>query len=156
KGNAALFEKAAKDAKARGRGAQGPVRCVAAVRASVELPFEAGLARERELLMEALSSTESAAMRHGLFAQRHPAKSPDVPAETPTSTIKKAAVLGAGTMGGGIAMVFANAGIPVVLLDREQQFVDKGISTITGNYAATVKKGRLSQADMDARVGRIT
>jgi 3-hydroxyacyl-CoA dehydrogenase len=156
KGNAALFEKAAKDAKSRGRGAQGPVRCVAAVRAAVELPFDEGLARERELIMEAFTSTESAAMRHVFFAERQAAKIPDVPAETPSTAVKKAAVIGAGTMGGGIAMVFANAGIPVLLLDREQQYVDKGMAIITGNYAATVKKGRLSQADMDARVGRIT
>jgi 3-hydroxyacyl-CoA dehydrogenase len=156
KNNPGLFEKAEKDARSRGRGAQAPIRCVAAVRAAVELPFDAGLTRERELIAEAFASTESRAMRHVFFAERQAAKIPDVPGDTPTTAVMKAAVIGAGTMGGGIAMVFANAGIPVVLLDREQQFVDKGSATIRGNYAATVKKGRLSQAEMDARVGRIT
>src|SRR5579872_4382652 len=151
-----LFEKATKDAIARGRGGRAPARCVEAVKASVELPFEQGLKRERELFKEAVESTESKALRHVFFGERTASKIPDVPADTPTLPVCKVAVLGAGTMGGGIAMVFANAGISVVLVDREQPFVDKGLSIISKNYAATVSKGRLSQTEMDSRVGRIS
>jgi 3-hydroxyacyl-CoA dehydrogenase len=152
----AIFAKAAKDAAARARGGQAPLRCVEAVKAAVELPFDAGLKRERELFTEAVNSTESAALRHIFFGERTAAKIPDVPADTPTLPIRKVAVLGAGTMGGGIAMVFANAGIHVVLVDREQALVDKGLGIIRKNYAATVSKGKLAQPEMDARVSRIS
>jgi 3-hydroxyacyl-CoA dehydrogenase len=151
-----FFEKAAKDAAARARGGRAPVRCVEAVKAAVELPFDVGLKRERELFEEAVSSTESAALRHVFFAERQAAKIPDVPADTPTLPVARVAVLGAGTMGGGIAMVFANAGTSVVLVDREQGLVDKGLGIIAKNYAATVSKGRLAQGEMDARVARIS
>ena len=152
----AVFTKAAKDAAARARGGQAPLRCVEAVKAAVELPFDAGLKRERELFEEAMKSTESAALRHVFFAERTAAKIPDIAADTPTLLIRKVAILGAGTMGGGIAMVFANAGIQVVLVDREQALVDKGLGIIAKNYAATVSKGKLAQPEMDARVGRIS
>jgi 3-hydroxyacyl-CoA dehydrogenase len=151
----ALFEKSKQDATRRARGGQAPLRCVDAVKAAVDLPFEQGLKRERELLIEALESRESAALRHVFFAERTAAKIPDVPPETETLPIQRVAVLGAGTMGGGIAMVFANAGMSVKLLDREQGLVDKGLAIIQKNYAATVAKKRLSQADMDTRVSRI-
>jgi 3-hydroxyacyl-CoA dehydrogenase len=151
-----LFDDAKKDAKKRSRGAAGPARCVDAVKAAVELPFEKGLIEERRLIQEAFDSVESRAMRHVFFAERKAAKIPDVGGDVPTLPVKKVAVLGAGTMGGGIAMVFANAGLSVVLVDREQPFVDKGLDIIRNNYGATVKKGRLSQAEMDARTGRIT
>jgi 3-hydroxyacyl-CoA dehydrogenase len=151
-----LFEKAAKDAAVRARGGHAPVRCVEAVKAATELAFDAGLQRERDLFEEAVKSVESAALRHVFFAERQAAKIPDIAGDTPTLPVKKVAVLGAGTMGGGIAMVFANAGIAVVLVDREQGFVDKGLAIITKNYAATVSKGKLAQGEMDARVGRIS
>jgi 3-hydroxyacyl-CoA dehydrogenase len=150
-----IFQAAAKAATARVRGGQAPLRCVEAVRASIELPFDQGLRRERELITEAMASEESAALRHVFFAERQAAKIPDVPAETPTLPLRRVAILGAGTMGGGIAMVFANAGIPVILLDREKALVDKGVEIITKNYAATVSKGRLAQSEMDSRLGRI-
>jgi len=156
KANPAIFDKATKDAKQRGRGARAPVRCVEAVRAAIELPFDEGLKKERELITEAIASVESKGMRHVFFAERRAAKIPEVPDDTPTSKVTKAAVLGAGTMGGGIAMVLANAGIAVQLVDREQAFVDKGLDIVAKNYAATVKKGKLSQAEMDARMGRIS
>jgi 3-hydroxyacyl-CoA dehydrogenase len=150
-----IFEKARKDAAARARGGQAPLRCVDAVKAAAELPFDQGLARERQLITEAIESTESKALRHVFFAERQAAKIPDVPPDTPTLPVRRVAILGAGTMGGGIAMAFANAGIAVVLVDREQPLVDKGLGIVSKNYASTVSKGRLSQADMDARVGRI-
>jgi 3-hydroxyacyl-CoA dehydrogenase len=140
----------------KSRGGRAGARCVEAVKAAVELPFDAGLKRERELFEEAVASTESAALRHVFFAERQAAKVPDVAPETPTLPIRKVAILGAGTMGGGIAMVFANAGISVILVDREQGLVDKGLGIIQKNYAATVSKGRLAQSEMDTRVGRIS
>jgi 3-hydroxyacyl-CoA dehydrogenase len=154
--NPDIFEKARKDAAARSRGGQAPLRCVEAVKAAVDLGFDEGLARERQLFKEASESTESKALRHVFFAERTAAKIPDVPSSTPTLPIRRVAILGAGTMGGGIAMAFANAGIGVVLVDREQPLVDKGLGIISKNYASTVSKGRLSQADMDARQGRIS
>lgn len=151
-----IFDKARKDAAARARGGQAPLRCVEAVKAAADLPFDEGIARERQLFTEAVESTESKALRHVFFAERTAAKIPDVPGSTPTLPVRRVAILGAGTMGGGIAMAFANAGIAVVLVDREQPLVDKGLGIISKNYASTVSKGRLSQAEMDARVGRIT
>jgi 3-hydroxyacyl-CoA dehydrogenase len=151
-----LFEKAKKDVTERARGAGAPLRCLEAIRVAVELPFEQGLARERQLFAEAMSSVESAALRHVFFAERTASKIPDVPPDTRAVPIRTAVVLGAGTMGGGITMALVNAGISVTLIDREQTFVDKGLGVIKKNYAATVKKGRLAQADMDARLARIT
>ena len=101
-------------------------------------------------------ATESAALRHVFFAERQAAKIPDIAADTPTLPVRKVAVLGAGTMGGGIAMVFANAGMSVILVDREQGLVDKGLAIIEKNYAATVSKGKLAQPEMDARKARIS
>jgi 3-hydroxyacyl-CoA dehydrogenase len=151
-----LFEKTKKDVTQRARGAGAPQRCLEAIRGALDLPFDDGLARERQLFAEALSSTESAALRHVFFAERTAAKIPDVPADTPAGSIRSAVVIGAGTMGGGIAMALVNAGISVTLIDREQAFVDKGLEVIKKNYASTVKKGRLAQTEMDARLARIT
>jgi 3-hydroxyacyl-CoA dehydrogenase len=156
KSDPSIFEKARKDAAARARGGKAPLRCVDAVQASVELAFEDGLKRERELFREAVESRESQALRHVFFGERTAAKIPDVPADTSTLPVRKVAVLGAGTMGGGIAMAFANVGIPVVLVDREQGLVDKGLGIVAKNYAATASKGKLTQSEMEARVGRIT
>jgi len=97
-----------------------PLKCVEAVKASATLPFEAGLARERELFGELLMTPESRALRHAFFGERAASKLPDVPEDTPTRPIKRAAVIGAGTMGGGIAMNFLNAGIPVTILEMKQ------------------------------------
>src|SRR5258705_262455 len=122
----------------------------------VNLPFAEGLKRERELFVELLNSPESKAQRYFFFAEREAAKIPDVAADTPAKEIKKAAVIGAGTMGGGIAMNFANAGIPVTVVEVAQDVLDRGLAVVRKNYAATVEKGRLSQADMDKRMGLIT
>ncbi|MGH7270058.1 MAG: enoyl-CoA hydratase-related protein, partial [Polyangiaceae bacterium] len=151
-----FFDKARKDATAHARGGIAPLRCIDAVRAAVDLPFEEGLKREQVLFEEALKSTESAALRHVFFAERQAAKIPDIDPSTPVLAVRSVAVLGAGTMGSGIATAFANAGIAAMLVDREQGFVDKGLETIRKNYAATVAKGRLAQSEMDARLSRIT
>jgi len=151
-----LFDAAAKALARRARGAEAPLRGLDAVRAAVDLPFEEGLRRERDLIKEAFASPESAALRHVFFAERAAARVPDIGREIRAQAVASAAVIGAGTMGGGIAMTLANAGIPVRLVDSERTVVEKGMATIAGNYAASVKKGRLSQAEMDARMGIIT
>jgi len=132
-----------------------PKNCLEAVAASVELPFEQGLKREWQLFLELLESPESRALRHIFFGERAAAKIPDVPADTPTREIKSAAVIGAGTMGGGIAMNFANAGIPVKLLEVKQEALDKGVAIIRRNYENTAKKGRITAADVEKRMGLI-
>jgi 3-hydroxyacyl-CoA dehydrogenase len=134
------------------RGYPAPLAIVDCLEAAVTLPLAKGLARERELFEKLRASPESKALRHLFFAEREVAKIPDVPADTPTRPIKSAAVIGAGTMGGGIAMNFANAGIPVKVLEVAQEALDKGLGVVRKNYAATVAKGRLSQEAMDQRM----
>ncbi len=118
-------------------------------------PFDEGRKSEREGFTKLVDSPESKALRHMFFAERQTTKIPDVPEDTPVREIRKAAVIGAGTMGGGIAMSFANAGIPVTLVDMTQEALERGLQKIRGNYAATVSKGRLPQSDMDKRMGLI-
>jgi len=122
-----------------------PLECVECVAASVTKKFEDGLAFERERFLALAQTNESKALRHAFFAERAASKVPDVPADTPTRKIERAAVIGAGTMGGGIAMNFANAGIPVTILEMKQEALDKGLATIRKNYENTVKKGKLAQ-----------
>jgi 3-hydroxyacyl-CoA dehydrogenase len=137
------------------RGYPAPLAIVECLEAAATLPFAKGVARERELFERLRASPESRALRHLFFAERQVAKIPDVPEDTPTREIKSAAVVGAGTMGGGIAMNFANAGIPVKVLEMSQEALDKGLGVVRKNYAATVAKGRLTQEDMDRRIGLI-
>src|SRR4030095_14512726 len=118
-------------------------------------PFDEGRRLERATSDKLVSGPESKALRHMFFAERQTSKIPDVPEDTAVREVKKAAVIGAGTMGGGIAMNFANAGIPVTLIDMNQAAVEKGIGIIKKNYAATVSKGRLKQEDMDKRMALI-
>jgi 3-hydroxyacyl-CoA dehydrogenase len=133
-----------------------PLKCVEAVAASVTQKFDEGLKTERELFLELVQTNESKALRHAFFAERAASKIPDVPEDTPKREIKSAAVIGAGTMGGGIAMNFANAGIPVKILEMKQEALDKGLATIRKNYENTMKKGKLTQEKFDQRVGLIT
>jgi len=132
-----------------------PPRCIDAVEAAVLRPFEAGLKLERGFLVELMNTTESQALRHAFFAMRAASKVPDVPSSTPLRPIKSVAVIGAGTMGGGIAMNFANAGIPVTVLETSAPALDKGMEVVRKNYEATVKKGRMSQQEFEKRVGNI-
>jgi 3-hydroxyacyl-CoA dehydrogenase len=134
------------------RGYPAPLAIVDCLEAAVTLPLAKGLARERELFEKLRGSPESKALRHLFFAERQVAKIPDVPEDTPTRPIKSAAVIGAGTMGGGIAMNFVNAGIPVKVVEVAQEALDKGLGVVRKNYAATVAKGRLSQEAMDQRM----
>ena len=133
-----------------------PLKCVEAVAASVTMKFDDGIKFERNLFIELVQTTESKALRHAFFGERAASKIPDVPADTPVRAIKSAAVIGAGTMGGGIAMNFVNAGIPVMLLETRQEALDKGIATIRKNYENTMKKGKLTQEKFDQRVGMIS
>src|SRR5262245_33035983 len=148
---AQVREQVAKESK----GYPAPLEIVACAEAAATLPFDEGRKQERVGFARLMQGNESKALRHMFFAERQTSKIPDVPEDTPVREVKKAAVIGAGTMGGGIAMNFANAGIPVTLIDMNQAAVDKGLGTIQKNYAATVSKGRLKQEDMDKRVGLI-
>jgi len=133
-----------------------PLKCVEAVAAAVTMKFDDGLKFERELFMQLVQSSESKALRHAFFAERVASKVPDVPADTPVRTIARAAIVGAGTMGGGIAMNFANAGIPVTLLETKQEALDKGLATIRKNYENTVKKGKLTQDKAEQRIALVS
>ncbi|MNM28154.1 Fatty acid oxidation complex subunit alpha [compost metagenome] len=133
-----------------------PLKCVDAVAAAVTMKFDDGLKYERELFMQLVQSPESKALRHAFFAERVASKVPDVPADTPVRAIAAAAIVGAGTMGGGIAMNFANAGIPVTLLETRQEALDKGLATIRKNYENTVKKGKLTQEKAEQRIALVS
>jgi 3-hydroxyacyl-CoA dehydrogenase len=133
-----------------------PLECVETVAASVTMKFEDGMKFERERFLHLIQTTESKALRHAFFAERVASKVPDVPADTPVRPIKSAAIIGAGTMGGGIAMNFLNAGIPVKLLETKQEALDKGIATIRKNYENTLKKGKLTQEKLDQRMGLLS
>ena len=150
------FDAARKATARRFRGYEAPQRCIDCVEAAVTLPFAEGLKKERATFAQCVASDQSRAQRYVFFAEREVAKIPDVPADTPAQAIKSAAVIGCGTMGGGIAMNFANAGIPVMVLEPAPEALDKGLAIIRKNYAASAAKGRLSEAEMQRRLGLIT
>jgi 3-hydroxyacyl-CoA dehydrogenase len=133
-----------------------PIECVETVAASVTKKFEDGLKFERERFLHLMQTPESKSLRHAFFAEREASKIPDVPSDTPVRKIEKAAVIGAGTMGGGIAMNFANAGIPVTILETRAEALERGIATIRKNYENTLKKGKLTQEKFDQRMGLIS
>jgi 3-hydroxyacyl-CoA dehydrogenase len=133
-----------------------PLECVETVAASVTKKFEDGIKFERERFLHLIQTPESKSLRHAFFAERLASKIPDVPGDTPTREIRQAAIIGAGTMGGGIAMNFVNAGIPVILLETKQEALDKGIATIRKNYENTMKKGKLTPEKFEQRVGLIS
>jgi 3-hydroxyacyl-CoA dehydrogenase len=129
-----------------------PLKCVDAVAAALTKPFDEGMKIEREAFLTLMNTPESRALRHAFMGERAAAKIPDVPADTPTRKIEKVAVIGAGTMGGGIAMNFLNAGIPVVILEMKQEALDRGIATIRKNYENSLKKGKLTADKLEARM----
>ena len=153
--NAAVFEAARAQAQKTARGMLAPMAAIDAVEAATKLPFEEGCAREAELFQQCLFSDQSKAMIHVFFGEREVAKIPDVPKDTEVFEIKKAAIIGAGTMGGGIAMNYANAGIPVIVRELTQEALDRGMATIRKNYENSVKKGRFTQEVMDQRMALI-
>jgi 3-hydroxyacyl-CoA dehydrogenase len=150
--NAPIFAAACEKARAKQRGMMAPLAAIEAVEAASKLSFEEGSKVEQELFRKCLFSDQSKALIHVFFGEREVAKIPDVAKDTPTLAINSVAVVGAGTMGGGIAMVFANAGIPVLLKDADQPALDRGLSAIQKNYLNSVKRGRFTQQFVDERL----
>ncbi len=152
----AYFQFARNTVGAMSRNFPAPLKCIDAVAASTKMKFDDGLRLEREIFMALMLTPESKALRHLFLAERAASKIADVPADTPLRPIKKVAVIGAGTMGGGIAMNFLNAGIPVVMLETKQEALDKGTGVMRKNYEAQVKKGKLKQDKLDERMGLLS
>jgi len=154
--NAAIVSAAREAATKKQRGLLAPLAAIEAVEAAARLPFEEGCKLEQKLFLDCLFSAQSKALIHVFFSEREVWKIPDVPKDTRILPLISAAVVGAGTMGGGIAMVLANAGIPVLLKEADQGALDRGLATIRSNYANSVKRGRFSQEVADQRLNRIT
>ena len=138
------------------RGFEAWLKAIDSVKNAVDLPFDEGMAAERRMFMELLATTQSKAQRYVFFAERQAAKIPDVPDDTATRPIKAVGVIGAGTMGGGIAMNFLNAGVPVTIVETSQEALDRGVSIIRKNYENTAKKGRLAPGDVDKRMALLS
>jgi 3-hydroxyacyl-CoA dehydrogenase len=154
--NAAIIAAARERVRKKQRGLIAPVAAIDAVEAATKLSFEEGCEVERKLFVECLFSDQSKALIHVFFGEREVAKIPDIPRDTPVKSIQSVAVVGSGTMGGGIAMVFANAGIPVVLKEVDQPTLDQGLAKIRKNYASSVQRGRFPQQFVDERLALIT
>ena len=153
---AGFFAEARASVAAGSKHFPAPLKCVDAIEASVLRSFDDGLAYEYQLFTELLPTPESAALRHAFFAERAASKIPDVPGTTPIRAIKTVAVIGAGTMGGGISMNFLNAGIPVTMLEMRQEALDRGVAMIHKNYGNSVKRGKLTQEKSDQRMALLT
>ena len=153
--HAALFAAARETAKKKQRNLKAPLAAIDAIEAAVKLRFDKGCEVEQKLFAECLFSDQSKALIHVFFGEREVAKIPDVPKETQVIPVKSAAVVGAGTMGGGIAMVLANAGIPVAIKEADQAALDRGVATIQKNYSSSVKRGRFTQQFADECLSRI-
>jgi len=154
--NALIFSAAREAAAKKQRGLLAPVAAIEAIAAATKMPFEEGCKIEQKLFIDCLFSEQSKSLIHVFFSEREVSKIPGIAKETPILPIKSAAVVGAGTMGGGIAMVLANAGIPVLLKEADQAALDRGLATIQLNYANSVKRGRFSQQVAEERFKRIT
>jgi 3-hydroxyacyl-CoA dehydrogenase len=151
----AAFDAAAANYTKRARGQNAPVAAVAALRAALTLPIADALKHERELFLELVAGDQSKAQRHIFFAEREATKVPDI-ADVKARDVKRAAVIGAGTMGGGIAMCFANVGIPVTVVETGEEALARGLETLTRNYRNTASRGGLAPGEMETRIGRIT
>jgi 3-hydroxyacyl-CoA dehydrogenase len=154
--NAPIFAAARDAAHKKARGMMAPLAAIDAVEAATKLPFDQGVEAEQKLFVDCLFSDQSKAMIHVFFGEREVAKIPDIPKDTPVIPVKSLAVVGAGTMGGGITMSFANAGIPVLIKESDQAALDKGMNTIRKNYDTSVKRGRFTQQFVDERLKLIT
>jgi 3-hydroxyacyl-CoA dehydrogenase len=147
--NAPIFAAAREAVRRKQRGMKAPLAAVDAVEAATKLPFDEGGQVERKLFEECLASSQAKALMHVFFAEREAAKIPDIPKDTPVIPVKTAGVVGAGTMGGGIAMALANAGVPVVVKEADQAALDRGMANIQRNYTSSVKRGRFTQQFVD-------
>ena len=152
----AYFQFARNTVKAMARHFPAPARCVDAVEASVKRRFDEAMVLEREIFSALMLTPECKALRHAFFGERAASKMPDVPEGTPPRPVAKVAVIGAGTMGGGITMNFLNAGIPVTILETAQAALDRGLATIRRNYEAQVKKGKLGADKLEQRMALLT
>jgi 3-hydroxyacyl-CoA dehydrogenase len=152
----AYFQFARNMVKGMSKNFPAPAKCVDAVESATTKKFDEGMAFEREIFINLMWTPECRALRHLFAAERAASKIPDVPADTPLRDIKSIAVIGAGTMGGGIAMNFLNAGIPVKMLEMKQEALDRGVATIRKNYEAQVKKGKLKQDKYDQRMALLS
>lgn len=150
--NAPVFAAARENVRKKQRNLMAPLKAIDAIEATTKLSFEAGCQKEQEIFNECMFSDQSKALIHVFFGEREVAKVPDIPKETPVIPINSAAIVGAGTMGGGIAMVFANAGIPVLLKDTDQGALDRGLATIRKNYDTSVKRGRFTPEFVEERM----
>ncbi|NYT63882.1 enoyl-CoA hydratase/isomerase family protein [Alcaligenaceae bacterium] len=152
----AFLQVARRNIAAANKNQPAPLLCLEAVAGCVSLPFDQGLVNERELFVKLMGSPESLALRHVFAAERTATKIPDIPADTPLRDIRKVGVIGAGTMGGGISMNYLNVGIPVVLLELTQAALDHGVGIIRRNYEISLKRGRLTQAQLDERMALLS
>ncbi|OGB35470.1 MAG: 3-hydroxyacyl-CoA dehydrogenase [Burkholderiales bacterium RIFCSPLOWO2_12_FULL_61_40] len=152
----AYFQFARNMVKGMSKNFPAPAKCVDAVEAATKGKFDAGMAVEREIFINLMWTAESKSLRHLFLAERAASKIPDVPADTAQRAINSIAVIGAGTMGGGIAMNFLNAGIPVKMLEMKQEALDRGVATIRKNYEAQVKKGKLKADKYEQRMSLLT
>ena len=156
RGHPEIFETIRKANARKFRGFEAWEKAIESVKNAVDLPFDEGMAKERALFAALVATTQSKAQRYVFFAERQAAKVADIPADTPTRKIAKLGVIGAGTMGGGIAMNFLNAGIPVSIVETSKEALDRGVSIIRRNYENTAKKGRLTMAEVEERTGRLS
>jgi 3-hydroxyacyl-CoA dehydrogenase len=150
-----VFDAMRKSIARRARNQKAPYNCIAAVEASATLDFDAGIRRESELFLELENADEAKALRYAFFAEREVAKIPDMPVGVKAADFTRPAVIGAGTMGGGIAMAFADFGYDVKIMDSTQEALDRGMERIRSNYATSVKRGSLKQDEMEKRLARI-
>jgi 3-hydroxyacyl-CoA dehydrogenase len=152
----AYFQFARNMVKGMARNFPAPLKCVDAVEAATKMKFDDGMINEREVFINLMLTPECRALRHIFVAERAASKIPDVPEDTPQRAIQSVAVIGAGTMGGGISMNFLNAGIPVKMLEMKQDALDRGVATIRKNYEGQVKKGKLKTDKYEQRMALLT
>ena len=156
RGKPEIFEKFRAGIARKARGFLAPEYNVRCIEAAVNEPFAEGLKTEGRLFMELMTGEQSAAQRYSFFAEREVWKIPDVPRDTPKLPIESIGIVGAGTMGGGIAMNFANIGLPVILIERDQAALDKGLAVVRANYERSAKRGRLTADDVETRMGLLS
>ncbi len=156
KADPAIFDEFRRKIARKTRGFLAPEYNIRCIEGAVNQPFDEGMKVERELFTELMTGEQSKAQRYYFFAEREAAKVPDVPRDTPMRPVETVGVLGAGTMGGGISMNFANVGIPVVIVEREQEALDRGLATIRKNYERSAKRGRLTADQVEERMSLIT
>jgi len=152
RGNKELFDNFRKSISRKTRGFLAPEYNIQCVEAAVNKPFEEGIKVERDLFMKLMTGTQSASQRYIFFSERQANKIPDITKDEPIKLIERVGVIGAGTMGGGISMNFANVGIPVTIIEQSKERLEKGISVIRKNYENTLKKGRISESDVETRM----